>query len=138
MKHQVTPYLTFDGNAREAMAFYAKVFESEMEGIQTFGDAEYPTPPEMDDRIMHGRLKKDDLLIMFSDSFVSQSVTVGNHISLALELESEEEINRIYDALRQEGKVFMELQDTFWGAIYAKMQDRFGVMWDLNYTKSSS
>ena len=30
----------------------------------------------------------------------------------------------------------MELQDTFWGAKYAKVQDPFGVMWDLNYTKA--
>ncbi len=32
----------------------------------------------------------------------------------------------------------MELQDTFWGAKYAKLQDAFGVIWDLNHEKSKS
>lgn len=30
----------------------------------------------------------------------------------------------------------MELQDTFWGAKFAKVKDCFGVIWDLNYPKA--
>jgi PhnB protein len=30
----------------------------------------------------------------------------------------------------------MELQDTFWGAKYGKVKDRFGISWDLNYQKA--
>ncbi len=30
----------------------------------------------------------------------------------------------------------MELQDTLWGAKYAKVKDAYGVIWDLNHTKS--
>lgn len=30
----------------------------------------------------------------------------------------------------------MELQDTFWGAEYAKVKDKFGVIWDLNDTRT--
>jgi hypothetical protein len=32
----------------------------------------------------------------------------------------------------------MELQDTFWGVKYAKLQDAFGVIWDLNQEKLKS
>ncbi|GAA3328056.1 hypothetical protein GCM10020331_070490 [Ectobacillus funiculus] len=70
--------------------------------------------------------------------FLGQSIETGNRISLALELESEEEIQKIYDAFSQSGSVLMELQDTFWGAKYAKVKDCFDVIWDLNYTKSVS
>jgi len=136
MKHQATPYLTFDGNAREALGYYKEVFEGEILSIQTFGEADFPTPPEADDRIMHAQFKKDDLFIMMSDAFLGQSIETGNRISLALELESEEEIQKIYDAFSQSGSVLMELQDTFWGAKYAKVKDRFDVIWDLNYTKA--
>ncbi|MDM5155681.1 VOC family protein [Bacillus sp. DX1.1] len=136
MKQQATPYLTFNGNAKEALEYYKEVFEGEIEGIQTFGEADYPTPPEIDDRIMHARFKKDGLFFMVSDAFLGQSIEVGNHISLALELDSEEEIQKIYDVLSEKGTVFMELQDTFWGAKFAKVQDSFGVIWDLNYTKA--
>ncbi|WP_017729312.1 VOC family protein [Halalkalibacterium ligniniphilum] len=136
MKHQVTPYLTFDGQAREALAYYKEAFEGEIIDIQTFGEADFPTPPEANDRIMHARFKKGELFFMVSDTFPGQSIDVGNNISLALEMTSEEEIQRIFDALRQEGSIIMELQDTFWGAKYAKVKDKYGVIWDLNYTKS--
>ncbi|WCN37575.1 VOC family protein [Aneurinibacillus uraniidurans] len=136
MKQQATPYLTFNGDAREALEYYKDVFEGEVLGIQTFGQADFPTPPEMDNKIMHAQFKKDDLFIMVSDTFLGQSVEKGNNISLALELESEEEIQKLYNALSQKGSVLMELQDTFWGAKFAKVRDYFGVIWDLNYTKS--
>ncbi|MFA1819288.1 VOC family protein [Virgibacillus oceani] len=122
MKNQATPYFLFDGNAREALEFYKEVFEGDVSDIQTFGEADYPTPPEANDRIIHARFKKDDLFIMLSDTFPGQEVKTGNHISLALELESEEEIQKLYNALSQKGSVLMELQDTFWGAKYAKLK----------------
>lgn len=136
MKQAITPYLTFNGNAKEALHFYKEVFGGEVEGIQTFGEANFPTPPEIDDHIMHARFKKDALFFMVSDAFLGQSVEVGNHISLALELDSEEEIQNIYNALKEKGTVIMELQDTFWGAKFAKVKDCFGVIWDLNHTKA--
>ncbi|MFC0525606.1 VOC family protein [Pontibacillus salicampi] len=135
MKHQATPYFTFNGNAREAMEFYKEVFEGEILDVQTFGEADFPTPPELENHIMHGRFQKEDLLIMFSDSFLDHTVTVGNNISLALELETPEEIDTLYTRLRENGETLMELQDTFWGATFAKVQDKYGVIWDLNYQK---
>jgi PhnB protein len=136
MKGQITPYLNFDGSAKEALEFYKTVLDAEITGVQTFGEADYPTPPEADDLIMHALLKKGDLSIMFSDTFPGQEVVVGNNISLTLEPESEEEIQRLYDELSQNGKPLSELQDTFWGAKYARVQDRFGIIWELNYQKS--
>ncbi len=136
MKNQVTPYLTFGGNAKEALNYYKEVFGGEISGLQTFGEADYPTPPEMDDRVMHAQFKNDGLFLMASDGFLEHEVSPGNNISLALELDNEEEIQRIYDQLAKSGSVLMELQDTFWGAKYAKVKDPFGVIWDLNYTKA--
>ncbi|MGG3467124.1 VOC family protein [Neobacillus pocheonensis] len=136
MKGQATPYLMFDGNAKAALEFYREVFGGEVSNLQTYGEADYPTPPEASDRIIHAQFKKDDLFLMASDAFPGNPITVGNNISLTLEFESEEEIQNIYQALSEKGTVFMELQDTFWGATYAKVKDAFGVIWDLNYTKS--
>jgi|SRR3954469_16419909 PhnB protein len=137
MKGQATPYFMFDGNAKDALEYYKEVFSGEISNLQTYGEADYPTPPEAHDRIIHAQFKKDDLVIMVSDAFPGSSVVAGNNISLTLEFESEEEIQKVYDALREKGSVNMELQDTFWGAKYAKVKDAFGIIWDLNYTKSS-
>ncbi|MFC0270598.1 VOC family protein [Metabacillus herbersteinensis] len=136
MKRQATPYLSFNGNAREALEYYQEVFQGEVLGIQTFGEAEYPTPPEADERIMHAQFKKEDLVFMVSDGFGDHTFEIGNNISLVLELESDEEIQGYYDRLSEKGTVLMELQDTFWGAKFAKVKDPFGVTWDLNYEKA--
>jgi PhnB protein len=136
MKGQLTPYLSFDGNAKQALEFYKDVLGAEITGVQTFGEADYPTPPEAEDRIMHAKLTKGDISLMFSDTFPGQSVVVGNNISLTLEPESEEEIQHLYDALCKGGKPLNELEDTFWGAKYGRVQDSFGIIWELNYQKS--
>lgn len=136
MKGQATPYLSFNGNAREALEYYKEVFEGEILNLQTFGDADYPTPPKADNRIMHAQFKKDDLFFMASDSFSDGDIQTGNHISLVLEFESVDEIQRVYDHLSNKGTVLMELQDTFWGAKYAKVKDPYGIVWDLNMTKA--
>ncbi|WP_066304968.1 VOC family protein [Bacillus sp. FJAT-29814] len=135
MRGQITPYLMFDGNAKEALEFYRDVFGGEISNLKTYGEADYPTPPEANDRIIHAQFRKGDLLIMVSDAFPGSKVVVGNNISLTLDFESEEEIQTIYDALREKGSVHMELQDTFWGAKYGKVKDAFGMIWDLNYQK---
>ncbi|MDR7000321.1 VOC family protein [Neobacillus niacini] len=136
MKGQITPYLMFDGNAREALEFYREVFQGEILNAQTYGESGYNNSPEAQNLLIHAQFKKDDLFIMASDAFPGNAINKGNNISLALDLESEEEIQRLYDALRENGKVYMELQDTFWGAKYAKVTDHFGITWDLNYQKS--
>ncbi|MFD2922494.1 VOC family protein [Halobacillus naozhouensis] len=136
MQKQANPYFTFNGNAKEALDFYKSVFEGEITDVQTFGEADFDTPPEADDRIMHARFTKDGLFFMVSDTFPGSTSEAGNLISLALELDHEDEINTVYNRLSEGGTVHMELQDTFWGATFAKVKDRFGVTWDLNYQKS--
>ncbi|MEK3887841.1 VOC family protein [Bacillus sp. FSL K6-3431] len=135
MKHQVTPYFTFEGNAREALEYYTDIFKGEVLEMQTYGEADFPTPPEADEKIIHAKFKKDGLFIMVSDAFPGQSVTVGTNTSFVLDCENEDEILHIYDRLIVKGTILQELQDTFWGAKYAKVKDHFGIVWDLNYTK---
>ncbi|WP_053366422.1 VOC family protein [Bacillus sp. FJAT-27245] len=135
MKQVITPYLSFNGNARSALERYKEVFGGELERVQTYGEANFPTPPEADNLLIHGRLRVGELVIMVSDAGPGRDVTAGNNVSLVLEFESEEEINRVYEALSRDGSVFMELQDTFWGAKYAKVRDEFGIIWDLNFEK---
>ncbi|KQU24761.1 glyoxalase [Bacillus sp. Leaf13] len=135
MKHQITPYLTFDGQARDALAFYEEVFQAEVFDIQSYGEADFPTPEEANDRILHAKIKKGELLVMVSDTFPGNPLEVGTNISLVLDCESESEIQYLYETLRKNGTTLMELQDTFWGARFAKVKDCFGVHWDLNYTK---
>jgi PhnB protein len=63
----------------------------------------------------------------------NQEVTAGTMISLNLECKTEEEINNYYEAFAKESKIVMPLQDTFWGARFAMIVDKFGIPWMFNY-----
>ncbi|MFG6147909.1 VOC family protein [Halobacillus sp. B23F22_1] len=136
MKQHVTPYLTFNGNAVEALDFYKDTFGGEISDLQTFGEADYDTPSQIKNRIMHARLQNGPMLLMFSDSFSGEEpVSSESQVSLAVEMENEQEIKKIYEKLKVQGTVKMELQDTFWGATFAKVTDKYGITWDLNLQK---
>ena len=53
MKEIIT-YLTFDGNAREAMSFYAEALGGKLD-IMTAGDSGQPSSSDEADRVMHAR-----------------------------------------------------------------------------------
>jgi PhnB protein len=108
----LTTYLTFDGNCREAMTFYAKCLGVELT-MTTFSEAPGNTPPDAGDRIMHSRLLKGDTpILMASDLRPDQpGVQAGFNFSIAVECESVAEIDAMFAALSDGGKVEMPLDE---------------------------
>ena len=130
-------YLTFDGNCREAVEFYADVFGTEKPTIMTFGEAppnpDYPLPDEAKDLVMHTRLSVHGSNIMFSDQFPGSPFVMGNNFSLAVVLKDMDELKANFEKLKEGGTVQMELQETFWSKCYGSLTDKFGVSWQVNY-----
>jgi PhnB protein len=134
MKDVVT-YLNFDGNCREALEFYAKCLGSEVT-LMPFSEGPRDLPAaakEAGQRIMHGRLTKGKTILMASDCVPGMNFQPGNNFSISLECESMDEIEKLFAALGENGKVTMPLQDMFWGARFGMITDQFGVNWMLNF-----
>jgi PhnB protein len=53
-------------------------------------------------------------------------------VHLCLNFEDPGEQKKVFNALAEGGEVGMPLQDTFWGAKYGMLTDKFGVNWMLN------
>ncbi|MNW38951.1 hypothetical protein D3C74_160310 [compost metagenome] len=132
----VEVYLNFSGNCREAVEYYADVFETERPKFMTFGESpqnpEYPLPEEAKDLIMHTRLVISGSTVMFSDTFPGMPFVEGNNISLAVVSDSKEELTKYWDKLKQDGVVEMELQKTFWTEYYGSLKDKYGIGWQFN------
>lgn len=126
------PYLNFDGNAREAMTFYQKCLDAEL-FLQSFEEAGFDAPAGSGERIMHARLTRGPAVLMASDTMPGSRFTAGNNFSVNIECESIPEIERLFAAFGDGGTVTMPLQDTFWGARFGMLTDRFGVQWMFNY-----
>ena len=75
---QFTPYLNFDGNCREAFAFYKDLFKGTVVHQSTFGEIppdpqNPPIPPEAKDRLMHVHLQVGAQALMGSDTLPGAS-----------------------------------------------------------------
>lgn len=131
MKH-VMPYLIFDGECRDAMTFYHQSLGGEYFQM-TFAEGEFESPPEAQDRLIHAAIKRDDLLLMASDTQPGMPYTVGNNVAVYLTCDSDDEVQQLYDKLRAGGKETMAPHDAFWGARFAMLTDKFGVNWMLGH-----
>ena len=136
---QISSYVNFDGNCRDAMNFYKHCFDGDL-SMLTVGESPMASqmPPESGDRIMHSTLTKNDkTLISASDMTNQEGLIRGNATSLLIECDSEEEISKLFSELSVEGKVTHQLENTFWGAKFGIVKDKFDITWLLNYEKKN-
>ena len=136
---QIASYLTFAGNCREAMSFYQSCLGGEL-SFQTIGETPLAgnMPAEMKNRILHASLSKKNLVLMASDMVPDGGLIRGNAVSLSLECSSEEEIKSTYEKLSEGGKKDHPLENTFWGALFGDLTDKFGNHWLLHFESSRS
>ncbi len=128
MASQLNPYLTFDGNAREAMEFYRSVFGGELR-LNTFGESGAPDPA-IADKIMHAMLSTDrGYLLMASDIAPGMSFNPGDTITCSLSGDPGEGLEEVWEKLSDGGTVHMPFEKQMWGDMYGMCVDRFGVRW---------
>jgi PhnB protein len=128
----INTYLTFNGNCREAVTFYAKCLGAELQ-LMTFADAPMESPPDLREKVMHAAVRKGTHVVMASDSAPGATVQVGDNFHICIQCESAEEIDRLFKALSEKGEITGPLQDTFWGARFGTLKDQFGINWMFNF-----
>ena len=128
MAKSITPFLMFEGNAEPAMTFYVSLFPgSSIQSIARFG----AEGPGKEGSVMTGILSLNGQTIMFLDSPVKHAFTFTPASSLFVECENAEEIDRLFAALSDGGKVLMGLDTYPFARRFGWTNDRFGVSWQL-------
>lgn len=135
MAIQLIPYLTMDGNAREAISFYEKVLEAKAVNVKTFGEMpshpDFTVPPGSEDRITYAELRIGDSILMFSDAFPGNPPKSGTQLSVCISMDDPDKAKRIFEALEQGGEITMPMQNTFFSPAYGIVTDKFGVMFQV-------
>jgi PhnB protein len=133
----LNPYITLDGNCKEAFDYYRTIFGGELSDVSPYSEAPPGTPvDEADgDKLMHVSLPlTGGAVLMGSDRPSTMGAgTFGDTISITVGPDSAEEGRRIFAALAQGGQVTMPYERQFWGADYGMCIDRFGIHWMVNY-----
>jgi len=134
----LNPYLTFNGNCKEAFTFYTEALNGQVVMENTFAEAPAEMGIEDDDKnkVMHISLKVGEVMLMGSDTAGQQKefFNAGNNVAISLNFTSEAEIKSVYEKFAAKGTVTMALAPTFWGAIFGMVTDQFGMNWMFNCT----
>ena len=133
---QIHSYLHFNGNCREAMTFYKECLGGELT-LQTVGESPMSEkmPPQIKDLVLHASLTNVGLILLGSD-MSPQNLIRGNAIDIMLDFSSEEEIKATFQKLSEDGIIDHSLEETFWGATFGNLTDKFGTPWMFNFTKN--
>ncbi len=127
-------FINFDGNCREAVAFYADVFKSEVKDLMTYADVppgEGDPAPADRDKIMYACVPIFGSNVMFMDMPEGMPLQKGNQITPTLTTANKADMERIFAALSAQGRVDMPLGKTFFSPLYGMVTDRYGIIWQL-------
>lgn len=121
MKNKIYPCIWFDGNAREVASFYCSIFDNS--SIRT----DTPLVVEFD---IEG--------IRFMGLNGGPSFRPNPAVSFYMTFRSEEQINRVWKSLSEEGKIMMPLEAYDWSTRYGWVEDMYGVSWQLTLGEPGS
>lgn len=131
------PYLSFNGNCREAVDFYKEAFSADNVDIMLIKDdegAKSAMPAEFHDNIMHAALQLGSTSIYMADSMDPSIFAQGTAFSVAFVPDSEEQTKTVFENLSVGGNVTMPLAETSWAKLFGMLDDKFGVTWLISFS----
>jgi len=128
-------FIYFNGNCREAVTFYARVFGLEEPQFMICKDA--PGNPDFvgtdEDRakglVMYAGLNIKGSTVMFADAPNGRKLTIGDNVCLTVSCATAEEAAELFGKLKEGGWVRLDLQEVFFTECLGLVTDKFGLNW---------
>ena len=141
----LNPYLTFKGNCEEAFNFYKSAFGGDFGYIGRYKDVPQSDRQifalETDEKIMHVSLPISAETVLMGCDVVEafgQSIVEGNNFSLSVTTDSQEKADRLFHDLSAGGQIKMPMNQTFWGAYFGVLTDKFGITWTISFASENA
>jgi PhnB protein len=131
-----TTYLHFNGNCRTAIAFYRQCFGGELE-IMAFPDASGKPDPDPKAPVMHSKIAQGGQALLMASDYPpgTDKPRQDNDFSVFIDCSSDGELDELFTALSQDGKVTVPPSDMPSGR-FGMCDDSFGISWILNCAKA--
>lgn len=137
MASRLNPYVSFDGDARQAMEFYKEVLGGTLT-LATYGEAGHQGTPEAD-KLMHARLDSPSgFTVMAADTPPGMEHTPGNNFSMSLSGDDDAELRGYWEKLSADGSVVVPMEKQMWGDVFGMCTDRFGISWMVDIGQPQS
>lgn len=126
-------YLNFNGNAREAAAYYAEAFGGEVTAMMNFDqmpkEDQQGMDPMMNNRVVHANVSIFAGQIMMSDTWMGEEATHGNALHILLSHSDHDKIRTVFDNLAKDGQVIQALEPAFFSPLFGQVTDKYGFSW---------
>lgn len=136
----IYPFINFNGTCREAVVFYAAVFQAEEPQFLTFHsipqNMNFSLPEGAKELVMYTELSFAGGKIQCSDIPPWEPPQSGSNIHVTIEHTDTEQLKTWFKGLQQNGTVELELNEAPWSVLYGVVKDQFGVTWQLNCKKT--
>ncbi len=129
-------YLSLGKQCREAMTFYQTVLGGDL-FLMPVEDTPIAAemPPELQHEIMHSTLTTNEFRLMATGISPgpqeSDTGEQGGGASLVLSVDSDKDVERLFNVLSNGGKILCPLGPSFFAVMFGSLTDRFGVTWNV-------
>ncbi|MFE5909519.1 VOC family protein [Streptomyces wedmorensis] len=136
MPSRLNPYITFDGDARQAMEFYKNVFGGTLT-LNTYGEfGQARGGGDNADKIMHAMLETDSgFTLMAGDVPPGMDFSPGTNIAVSVSGEDDAELRGYWGELSGSGTVSVPLEKQMWGDVFGMCTDGFGITWMVDISE---
>ncbi len=142
MSTTLTPYLSFEGNTREAFKFYEEALGANIKTMMSYADMPAPAAPSegcanagapSGNGIMHACLALPGGAMLFAgDTPPGMPFEGVKGVMIALQFDTDDQAHSAFHALSQGGQVTMPMAPAFWAKTFGMLTDRFGISWAVN------
>jgi PhnB protein len=137
----LTPFLLFDGNCAEAMAFYQSCMGGELT-ITRVGDTPMKgqVPPERHHKVAHANLKSSAMEFSATDWLhPTRTPRQGNTVAMYISGGKYNELRAIFNklAVGANKELLDDLRDMPFGS-YGHLADKYGVHWFFQGDKAAA
>jgi PhnB protein len=141
---RVNTYLNFMGKTEEAFNFYKEVFSTEVTSLTRMKDMPRPEgAPSLAESeanlIMNIQMPITNGHVLIATDMIASmghNLKVGNNVTISLDLDSQEEAEKIYNKLLTNSPENSgPLAPMPWGALWGSCEDQYGIRWMISYAK---
>lgn len=129
---KITPMLWFDNNAEEAVNLYISVFNnSKISGnVSRFDEAGAKASGQKEGTVMTVPFQLMDINFVAING--GPYFKFNPSTSFYVILETEKEVNKVWDRLKEGGQILMEISKYDWSDRYGWLQDKYGLSWQIS------
>ncbi len=134
---KMNTYINFAGNCAEAFQYYEKHLGAKAGMMMTHAQLPGPTRlgPEWKDKVLHARIDIGGSELAAADIPNAEPMRSAY---LTLSVDNDQEAERIFRALSDEGQVLMPMEETFFASRFGQVRDRFGINWMILHERPAS